>query len=223
MRALHPPPPRARLPPPGRRPLLPRAAPPGWDGVAVVVVDHGSKRAAANDALTHFAEMYRCGVEGGGEGGGKSAQWGGATGGAALTPRLLPRAASGRPVVEVAHMELARWGGRGEEGSGGADGPLRDPDPLLSLFSPTISDAVAACKAAGASRVVLAPYFLSRGRHIDTDVPTLAAAAAAEHGLPVSVAAPLGGDPGLAALVERRVVEAEEAWRGREEEGEGWA
>ena len=70
---------------------------------------------------------------------------------------------------------------------------------------------------------MLAPYFLSRGRHVDTDVPTLAAAAAAEHGLPVSVAAPLGGDPGLAALVERRVVEAEEAWRGREEEGEGWA
>lgn len=110
-------------------------------------------------------------------------------------------------------MELARWGGTCAEKGGGGGRPRRDADPLPSFppRSPTISDAVAACKARGASRVVLAPYFLSRGRHIDTDVPVLAAEAAARHGLPVSVAAPLGGDPALAALVERRVVEAERA------------
>ena len=34
--------------------------PPEWDGTAVVLVDHGSKRAAANDALNEFAVLYRC-------------------------------------------------------------------------------------------------------------------------------------------------------------------
>ena len=71
---------------------------------------------------------------------------------ARLFPRAPPRAAplrlataavrrkvTGRQVVEVAHMELAE---------------------------PTIEQAVGRCAAAGARRVVVAPYFLSRGRHV---------------------------------------------------------
>lgn len=60
-------------PPPGhrapcrfpRRALLAAAAaappppPADWDGTAVVLVDHGSKRAAANAALDEFAVLYR--------------------------------------------------------------------------------------------------------------------------------------------------------------------
>ena len=64
---------RATLRPPAPHPLLsarrPRHAtaaaasrappPPEWDRVAVVLVDHGSKRAAANAALVEVAEVYR--------------------------------------------------------------------------------------------------------------------------------------------------------------------
>ena len=45
------------------------------------------------------------------------------------------RQASGRALVEIAHMELA---------------------------APSIADAVAKCAAAGATSVIVAPYFLSR-------------------------------------------------------------
>lgn len=58
-------------------------------------------------------------------------------------PCSLCRRATGRPLVEVAHMELAE---------------------------PTIEQAVARCAAAGASRVIVAPYFLSRGRHVQVGV-----------------------------------------------------
>lgn len=36
----------------------------------------------------------------------------------------------------------------------------------MELAEPTIAQAVARCAAAGAQRVVIAPYFLSRGRHV---------------------------------------------------------
>ena len=83
--------------------------------------------------------------------------------------------------------------------------------------SPTLADAVAACASRGAARVIVAPYFLSRGRHVDSDIPALAAAAAAAAGgIPVVVAPPLGVDAALAGVVEARVREA--AAEGEEKE-----
>ena len=61
----------------------------------------------------------------------------------------------------------------------------------------------------GAARVVLAPYFLSRGRHVREDIPALAKEAAEKAGLPVTVAEPFGVDELLAAAVEARVASAE--------------
>lgn len=47
---------------------------------------------------------------------------------------------------------------------------------------------------AGASRVVVAPYFLSRGRHIQDDIPALVAAAQEQYpGITCSIADPIGG------------------------------
>jgi len=57
-------------------------------------------------------------------------------------------AVSGRALVEVAHMEIA---------------------------APSIMDALARAVARGATHVVVAPYFLSNGRHIQTDIPALVA------------------------------------------------
>lgn len=52
--------------------------------------------------------------------------------------------------VEIAHMELAE---------------------------PSIGTAVAKCASAGCKTAVIAPYFLSRGRHISEDIPALVAEA----------------------------------------------
>lgn len=114
---------------------------------AIVLVDHGSKRAEANAMLDQFAEMYR--------------------------------STSERQLVKTAHMELAQ---------------------------PTIADAIAECVDAGADKVIVAPFFLSRGRHITEDIPALVEAAAAQHpGVQCVIADPLGTDELLAQLMEKRV------------------
>jgi len=115
--------------------------------VAVVVVDHGSRRAESNESFEGFVRA---------------------------SASRLPY-----PIVEPAHMELAE---------------------------PSIATAFDRCVAAGATTVAIAPYFLVPGNHWDRDIPALAAAAAAPHaGVHWLVAAPLGPDPQLLAVVAQRV------------------
>lgn len=73
------------------------------DTLGVVIVDHGSKRAASNEMLVEFVSLYQ--------------------------------RTTGCTIVEPAHMEIAK---------------------------PSIADAVDKCVARGATRIVVAPYFLSR-------------------------------------------------------------
>lgn len=95
----------------------------------------------------------------------------------------LYRRVTARTLVEVAHMELAE---------------------------PTIEQAVGRCVAAGARRVIVAPYFLSRGRHVQHDIPELVAAAAAAHPeVECVIAEPIGIDSLMAQLIENRVAAAE--------------
>lgn len=92
------------------------------------------------------------------------------------------RASSGLlpyPVVEPAHMELAE---------------------------PTVAMAYDRCVAAGATVVVVAPWFLGPGNHWDRDLPALAGEAAVRHpGTRWLVAAPLGPHPLLLDVVNDRV------------------
>jgi sirohydrochlorin ferrochelatase len=69
-------------------------------------------------------------------------------------------------IVEVAHMELAE---------------------------PSIRAAVLACVRRGATHVVVVPYFLSRGRHVQADIPRFVQEVQAEvtH-VPLQVAEPIG-------------------------------
>ncbi|KAG1670676.1 hypothetical protein FOA52_010951 [Chlamydomonas sp. UWO 241] len=86
---------------------------------------------------------------------------------------------TGAVVVEVAHMELAE---------------------------PTIEQAIGKCSAAGCSSVVVAPYFLSRGRHIQDDIPKLVSDAQALFpDVTCVVAEPIGIDPLMAQLISQRV------------------
>jgi sirohydrochlorin ferrochelatase len=113
----------------------------------VVIVDHGSKRSAANEALDDVVRMYR--------------------------------SARDDCYVTKAHMELA---------------------------SPSILDAVRECRdVAGVDTVIVAPYFLSNGRHVQEDIPQLVAEAAEATGVRCVVAGHLGLDAGLVNLIMERV------------------
>ncbi|GLC71682.1 hypothetical protein PLESTF_001149000 [Pleodorina starrii] len=89
---------------------------------------------------------------------------------------------TGQEIVEIAHMEIA---------------------------SPSIEDAVGRCAARGARTVVIAPYFLSRGRHIQEDIPALVAEAQSRHpGLTCVIADPIGIDALMVQLISNRVAAA---------------
>lgn len=76
----------------------------------------------------------------------------------------------------------------------------------MEIAEPTIQQAVDACVAAGATKVVIAPYFLSKGRHIQEDIPALVAEAQSQHpGIEIVIADPIGIDPLMAQLIENRV------------------
>ena len=89
------------------------------------------------------------------------------------------RPRSGYTIVEAAHMELAE---------------------------PSIGAAFDACVAAGATTIVVAPYFLWPGNHWERDIPELASEAAARHpGVQFVVTAPLGPHPLLMDIVDDRI------------------
>ena len=74
-----------------------------------------------------------------------------------------------RQKVEIAHMELAE---------------------------PSIGAAVAKCASEGYRKVVVAPYFLSRGRHITSDIPAMVAEAQRAHPeVSCVIGAPIGVPP----------------------------
>ena len=76
----------------------------------------------------------------------------------------------------------------------------------MELAEPTIASAFAACVAAGATTVVVVPFFLWPGRHWSEDIPALVAEAAGAHpGTRYLVAAPLGPHPLLADIVDGRI------------------
>ena len=76
----------------------------------------------------------------------------------------------------------------------------------MELAEPSIGTAFDACVAAGATTVVLAPFFLWPGNHWDRDIPNLAAAASQQHpGVHYLVTAPLGPHPLLMDIVEDRI------------------
>ena len=117
---------------------------------AILLVDHGSRRAEANAVLDAVAERLR---------------------------RRSPAC-----IVEVAHMDLA---------------------------PPDIAQGVLACVRAGATEIVVHPYFLGPGVHTQRDIPRAVESAAARHpGLRVVISEPLGVHEKLVDVVLERVENA---------------
>jgi sirohydrochlorin ferrochelatase len=76
----------------------------------------------------------------------------------------------------------------------------------MEFAEPSIPTAFDACVAAGATTVVIAPFFLWPGNHWDRDIPALAAEASARHpDVDYLVAAPLGPHPLLIDIVDERI------------------
>jgi hypothetical protein len=82
--------------------------------VAIILVDHGSRKAEANNMLMGLAQKYK--------------------------------ALYNIEIVEAAHMELSE---------------------------PSIATAFRRCVDQGANKIICHPFFLSRGRHVQQDIPGL--------------------------------------------------
>ena len=76
---------------------------------------------------------------------------------------------------------------------------------FLELADPTLADAVADLAAHGMRRVLVTPYFLTKGRHLTEDLPRLMAAVRTAHpALIVEASPPLDGHPDLAGILADR-------------------
>jgi sirohydrochlorin ferrochelatase len=86
---------------------------------------------------------------------------------------------------------------------------------FLELAEPGIEDAGARCVAQGAQRVVLLPYFLSAGVHVQRDLTDARARLAARFSnVEFLLAEPLGQHPQLLEVVMERAHAAESGNRG---------
>jgi sirohydrochlorin ferrochelatase len=80
---------------------------------------------------------------------------------------------------------------------------------FLELGVPDLAGAVDRLVARGVTRIVILPYFLTLGLHMERDLPVLARNVAERHpGTEVSVAPPLDGHPALAAILVDRAAES---------------
>jgi sirohydrochlorin ferrochelatase len=69
---------------------------------------------------------------------------------------------------------------------------------FLEILAPTIGDGIEAALRAGASEVVVLPYFLSAGRHVAEDIPAAVERTRRSHpGARIRIAPHLGRAPGL--------------------------
>lgn len=76
----------------------------------------------------------------------------------------------------------------------------------MELAEPSISTAFEKCVQRGAELVIVFPYFLSPGRHWNSDIPTLAAAASAAcGGVRYLVTAPLGLHELMLQVIDQRI------------------
>ena len=80
---------------------------------------------------------------------------------------------------------------------------------FLDLASPDLGAAVEGLLRRGADRIVVIPYFLTPGTHLDRDLPRLVADIASVHPtVPIEVTEPLDGHPALREILLERARQA---------------
>ncbi len=80
---------------------------------------------------------------------------------------------------------------------------------FLEQGRPDLAGAVSAAVAEGATRVVVVPYFLTLGIHLQRDLPKIVEGLTRIHkGVEIHVAPPLDGHPALGEILKERAREA---------------
>ena len=80
---------------------------------------------------------------------------------------------------------------------------------FLEMNQPDIPTGLTLCHEAGATHIVIVPYFLHLGRHVREDLPRLISQwSASQPGVRVTVGSSLGYSPKLVALVQERIAQA---------------
>jgi len=74
------------------------------------------------------------------------------------------------------------------------------------LGKPDLDGAVAGLAAKGVRRILVVPYFLTLGLHLERDLPRIVQGISSKYkDLEITVAAPLDGHPGLVEVLLERV------------------
>ena len=80
---------------------------------------------------------------------------------------------------------------------------------FLDLGQPDLSGATALLIGRGVTRIVVVPYFLTLGTHMQRDLPRLAREASQAHGdIEIEITSPLDGHPALVQALLDRASEA---------------
>ena len=107
---------------------------------------------------------------------------------------------SNRMLEEVAAMFAQRFAERYE---------IVEP-AHMEIAEPSIATAYARCVERGATRIIVAPFFLGPGKHWTADIPRLALDASQQHpGTSYHVTMPLGIDDLILELLKKRVESCE--------------
>ncbi len=69
---------------------------------------------------------------------------------------------------------------------------------------PLLDEAVRKLAASGAEKILVLPYFLTLGIHLQRDLPKLVDDLSREHSIPIRVAEPLDGHPELSRILVDR-------------------
>jgi sirohydrochlorin ferrochelatase len=81
--------------------------------------------------------------------------------------------------------------------------------------APLLRDAVAALVVRGAESIVVLPYFLTLGIHLQRDLPKLVAELESEFGIRIAVSPPLDGHEALSRILVERALAERESERGQ--------
>ncbi len=112
--------------------------------------------------------------------------------------------------IESANQAVREVAGEAAR-SGGFD---RAEVAFLEPHHPLLGEVVAGFLESGITRIVVVPYFLTLGLHLQRDLPEIVAALSREHpGLEIRVAPPLDGHPALAGIVADRARKMLREWK----------
>lgn len=83
---------------------------------------------------------------------------------------------------------------------------------FLELGKPDLAEAVARLIERGAGRIIVTPYFLTLGKHLQRDLPRIVSEIQSIHtSVEIHVTPPMDGHPSLAAILADRVDQALQA------------